>query len=370
MKIIKTGETYKVYGEGLIVLDNLPAQVYKIGFAQFSGFFLEKQPDLEVKEDKIYGVHEKKADKVLNRFQIVNKNLGVILSGDKGIGKSLFARILSQKAINNGIPVILVDQYIPGIGDFINEIRNEVLVLFDEFDKTFKSKEEDPQSQMLSLFDGTSSGKKLFVITCNKYNDLNEYLLNRPGRFHFHLRFDYPTAEEIENYLKDKLNPTFYSEIEKVTSFSRKVKLNYDCLSAIAIELNEGETFADAIRDLNIMNDLRSSSRSYNICLFTEEGELFQANNIYIDLFDKNKIVSLWLEDSYGNDDIEIKLNVKDMHYDKVKGCFVINQKDFKIDFDNHDYNKNLVNQYKALHYTHAEITLNYGNDYHFNIAY
>ena len=142
MKIIKTGSTYQIYGEDLIVLDKLPAQTYKIGFSKFTGFFLEKQHDLEIKEDKIYGVHEEKANKVLNRFEKSRKNLGVILSGDKGIGKSLFARLLSKKAIENGIPVILVDDFIPGIDDFLNDIKNEVLILFDEFDKTFKSRDD------------------------------------------------------------------------------------------------------------------------------------------------------------------------------------------------------------------------------------
>lgn len=30
MKIIETGTTYKVYGEDLVMLDNLPAQTYKL----------------------------------------------------------------------------------------------------------------------------------------------------------------------------------------------------------------------------------------------------------------------------------------------------------------------------------------------------
>ena len=96
MKIIETGTTYKIYGEDLLVLENLPAQTYKVGFSKFTGFFLEKQANLEIKEEKIYGVHESKVRKVLNRFKNTNKNLGVILSGDKGIGKSLFARLLSN----------------------------------------------------------------------------------------------------------------------------------------------------------------------------------------------------------------------------------------------------------------------------------
>ena len=59
----------------------------------------------------------------------------MILSGHKGIGKSLFAKLLSIEAIRNGIPVIIADKYIPGIAAYIESIDQRVMVLFDEFDK-------------------------------------------------------------------------------------------------------------------------------------------------------------------------------------------------------------------------------------------
>ena len=74
-----------------------------------TGFFLKVRPDLVVKEP-VYGVHPEKAEKVLRSFKVFQRNLGVILSGDKGIGKSLFARLLSAKAVEAGYPVIIVDQ--------------------------------------------------------------------------------------------------------------------------------------------------------------------------------------------------------------------------------------------------------------------
>lgn len=367
MKIIKTGITYKVYGEDLVVLDNLPAQTYKVGFSQFTGFFLEKQHDLEIKEDKIYGVHEEKANKVLNRFEKSRKNLGVILSGDKGIGKSLFARLLAQKAIQNGIPVILVDNFIPGIDDFLNDIKNEVLVLFDEFDKTFaRNKDEDPQSKMLSLFDGTSSGKKLFVVTCNNYRDLNEYLINRPGRFHFHFRFEYPTADEVKDYLRDKLDEKYHSEINKVASFSRKIKLNYDCLSAIAIELNEGETFEDAIKDLNIVNTSERQN-TYKLTLFTEEGVVFSSNNVRIDLF-SGESNNIWIEDSADNG-FYIKFRGNSAAFNNKSNSFVLPNDKFKVDYDEDYIDEKLRDMYKNLHYTYTEITLDYGNRIHYNLV-
>lgn len=367
MKIIQTGTTYKVYGEDLIVLDNLPAQTYKVGFGQFTGFFLEKQHDLEIKEDKIYGVHKAKVNKVLKRFKESHKNLGVILSGDKGIGKSLFARLLSQKVIEDGIPVILVNDYIPGIDDFLNDIKDEVLVLFDEFDKTFKKNSDcDPQAKMLSLFDGTSSGKKLFVVTCNQYIDLNEYLINRPGRFHFHFRFEYPTADEVKDYLKDKLDEVYHSEINKVVSFSRKIKLNYDCLSAIALELNEGETFENTINDLNIVNTYERENR-YNIKLFTEEGVVFTAENEKLDLFgrEENK---LWIDDISGNS-VFLKFKGNDAVFDNKTNVFNIFNGKFDVTYDDDYLDDNVKDMYKELHYTYAEIILNYGNRIHYNLV-
>ena len=366
MKIIEAGTSYKIYGEDLIVLDKLPAQTYRIGFGQFTGFFLEKQHNMEIKEDKIYGVHKEKCEKVFNRFEKFKKNLGIILSGDKGIGKSLFARLLAQAAIKNGIPVILVNEYIPGIDDFINEIEGEILVLFDEFDKTFaKTKDGDPQSKLLSLFDGTGTGKKMFVITCNRYDDLNEYLLNRPGRFLYHFRFEYPTADEVEEYLKDKLDEKYYDEIKKVIAFSRKIKLNFDCLAAIAFELNEGEKFEDAIKDMNIVNTSDSSSR-YDIKLFTVEGFVFTFEKYCLDMFSRDEQRTDLYDDK--NNCVEARFKPCDAEFDMTTRTFVVPQSKFGMRFYDTDIEEELRETYKKLHYDHLEITLNYGSRLHYTV--
>ena len=180
MRIIKVGNTFRTYDDSLETFDKLPAQNYVVRFQKNSGFFLEKYADIEIKE-KTYGVHMSKVEKVLKAFPKAEKNLGVILSGNKGIGKSLFAKTLAVEATKVGLPVIIVDTYIPGIASFIEEIEQEVMILFDEFDKTFGSIKAadgmaDPQTEMLTLFDGLSQGKKMFVITCNDLNSLNSYL--------------------------------------------------------------------------------------------------------------------------------------------------------------------------------------------------
>ena len=304
MKAISTGNEYVLYDDGLQIFDQLPAQAYKVVFSKNRGFFLEKYQEPDPREDKIYGDHRPKVDKVMKAFGRINRNLGVILSGAKGIGKTLFAKLLGLDAISRGMPLLVVDRYIPGIAGYLESIQQECMVFFDEFDKTFgdvKRQEgaADPQTEMLPLFDGLIQGKKLFVITCNGTRNLSDYLVNRPGRFHYHFRFDYPGAEEIEVYLKDKLPQTAWGEIQHVIRFSLRIPLNYDCLRAIAFELQDGSTFKEAIESLNIVNvdPVRYTTRFVfnnekifdvgwrTIDMFSPEQkylEIYNANNDYV----------------------------------------------------------------------------------------
>lgn len=254
MHIVESGKRYRIFNNAITTYDQLPPKTYRVDYDPETRIFsLLEAHDFEIPETKIYGQHLDKVKKVLNSMDKMNRNLGVILSGDKGIGKSLFSKCLGLKARKKGIPVILVNEYHEGIANFLEEIEQTVMILFDEYDKTFDEKKHNCQAEMLSLFDGVSAGKKLFVITCNEIQSLSQYLINRSGRFHYHFRFLYPTADEIRDYMEDKLDKQYYDEIENVIAFSVRMNLNYDCLRSIAFELNNGLKFQEAINDLNII---------------------------------------------------------------------------------------------------------------------
>ena len=254
MHIVESGKRYRIFNNAITTYDQLPPKTYRVDYdPDTRTFSLLEAHDFEIPETKIYGQHLDKVKKVLNAMDKMNRNLGVILSGDKGIGKSLFSKCLGLKARKKGIPVILVNEYNEGIANFLEEIEQTVMILFDEYDKIFNDKKYNCQAEMLSLFDGVSAGKKLFVITCNEIQSLSQYLINRPGRFHYHFRFLYPTADEIRDYMEDKLDKQYYDEIENVIAFSVRMNLNYDCLRSIAFELNNGLKFQEAINDLNII---------------------------------------------------------------------------------------------------------------------
>lgn len=299
MKVVGVGDNYRIYPDDLKTYNKLPSHTYVVYFSPQEGFYLQKIDDFKNMENKIYGNHEQKINKVVRSFNQTNRSLGVILSGDKGSGKSLFSQLLSEHAVREmDMPVIIVNRAYHGVSDFIENINQEVLVLFDEFEKVFDNDKDDIESQenLLGLFDGASQKKRLYVIIVNHIHRVNEFMVNRPGRFHYHMQFDAPSDKDIETYLKDKIDEEYYKEIKSVISFSKKVKLNYDCLRAIAFELDMGTPFREAISDLNIIN---TESIVYSAIVKLEDGESLRLNNERLDLFSDEVVIGGYVQNDY-----------------------------------------------------------------------
>lgn len=255
MAIIKVGSTYRIYPSDVELLNKgLPAKTYRINFSPMSGFSLEERERLECKENKVYGNHESKADKIIRSYKKMNRNFGVLISGDKGIGKTLTIQMLSSKLLKEGIPTIIVDENYSGLPGFIESIKQECLFVFDEFEKKFPSNSENGCSQedLLSLFDGLSPTKHLYAVTVNEVNRVNSYFLNRPGRFHYHIKYSYPTRADVISYLNHHNPDANKEDINKIAELSSRAKLNFDMLRAISFELSIGSTVEELLEDLNI----------------------------------------------------------------------------------------------------------------------
>lgn len=82
------------------------------------------------------------------------------------------------------------------------------------------------------------------IIADNQYDimGINAFMLNRPGRFHCHIRFTYPDANAISAYLHDDLDDKHHDGIEDILNLSSKINPSHDCLQALVFELNMGNT--------------------------------------------------------------------------------------------------------------------------------
>lgn len=275
MKIVQSGARHNIFNDDLKVYDNLEVGTYAIRFDPKSGYSLERISNYQPTKDKIYGRTNERIEKVMKKFKAKDgNNLGVLLSGKKGMGKTLLAQELSARAREEGLPVILVNQSTPSLVSFLDSIEQKVLVLFDEFEKVFDKVDGDTsQEDLLTLFDGTSNSQKLFVVTINDRYKTSEFLFNRTGRFYYHFKMANLDLDQIceyaEDNLIDKKNLSIVKELGKV------VKLNYDTLESIIEELNEGETILAIAEDLNI--DMESKDSIYTIETTLDNGEVIKS---------------------------------------------------------------------------------------------
>ena len=272
--------TLRLFPDNLTVKDEIPPGTYVVKFSPLSGYSLERQKNFKNKI-KVYGNHLKLRDKMLRRYESSEKNFGVILDGKKGTGKSMLARLVSEKLIEKGIPTIIIKEDSDGITDFINSIEQPVLILMDEFEKIFikndECPEDDTQVKFLNVFDGISNLKHFYMITINDYDKLNNYLKGRTGRFYYDFKFGDISADEIEEYVDDNLTCELDIEKEKLISILNRIKTNYDQLEAIIKELNYGESLRDTLTYLNLgIYDI--DLQFINIRVFLSDGDHLDIN--------------------------------------------------------------------------------------------
>lgn len=113
-----------------------------------------------------------------------------------------------------------------------------------------------------------------------------------------------------------------------MVDFSGKIDLNYDCLRSIAFELNLGTPFAEAIKDLNIIN---MNETSYKLTVIFKDGYRASSTKRF-DMFNGAQRIcfDVKLKDGYWPD---FYINTEDIQYNPANGEQFIDGK--KIDVDN-----------------------------------
>ena len=137
---INFGSSVRPVGSLRQIQPFLDAKVYNIDVLPMSGPVLEivDNIDLSVPE-RVYGDIMARVNKSFEAYGYRDRNTGILLSGERGMGKTLFIRIAINRALGMGMPVIMLKKTdeLSGIIETINSITQPVLIVMDEFEKNF-----------------------------------------------------------------------------------------------------------------------------------------------------------------------------------------------------------------------------------------
>lgn len=231
---------------------------------------------------KIYGDSTNRMNRIINSFKATDKNLGVLLYGESGSGKSLLAKQICVELSKEHPVIIVLPEHVEIIDKFIDNIDDRCVFFIDEFEKMFEKPSD--QSGLLSVVDGTSSKKNLFVFTANKKDKVNEYFFNRPSRIRYAYEYESLPDSIVLEVLEDLLdNKDRVQEVASVISYLKEPSFDVVCSIAKEANLYPDFTMQQLMDGYN--SEIYSSSLNDSECMLFINGRDF--SSVLKDLFDE-----------------------------------------------------------------------------------
>lgn len=231
------------------------------------------------------------ADRWLQSFKNFDTNLGILLSGLKGAGKTVLAKKL---CIKSNLPVLHLNAPIPcsALSEFLaNPMFHNCIVFIDEFEKVINQEDESIAS-WLKLMDGGFNTKLLFLMTSNG-EEISDFLMNRLSRIKYRKHFTTLSDETIQRIIDEFLNDSQFEEDLKQTC-NKISLLSIDILVNIIQEINLfHEPASEIVKHLNLVN-ARISMYSYE----KYNGEWKECGYLYTDVSKlSNEVINRsWVE--------------------------------------------------------------------------
>jgi len=266
------------------LVSEVPNKIYTVKYnEQVDEYYLGLIQD-NYKENlpkKMYGIQGRQS-KIITTFKDRKKSTGVLLSGDSGVGKTQLMIGIAEELREEGIPIILVESKFYGevFNDFISSL-GVCVVLFDEFAKIYDKQQEN----LLSLLDGTTSSKKLYIFTENNSNSINDYILNRPGRAYYHFKYTKLELEVVNEYLAET-EITDTNKEELLEYYSKVDKFSFDTLQAIVSQCSRfpEDTMKEVLTELNVPVTM-SDRTKYRVLKLLKDGKDItkKVTSVYVD---------------------------------------------------------------------------------------
>lgn len=246
--------------EPFVQFQDIPNAIYKLEFDQARGrFYVKKIADKFVFDYKIYGLETSLVDRVVKTYKNTNHgNIGVLLNGLKGTGKTVSSKIMCNRLEQ---PVIVVSDGYKTCHNFLNSIPQNITIFIDEYEKVFGK-----ATEMLTIMDGAlnSEFRRVFILTTNHLS-IDENLIQRPGRIRYLKKFKDLTPKIVAEIVDDVLIHKELRE-ECITFISSLEVITVDIVKAVLQEVNlhneAPEIFADVFNVRKLTGKYDISARN------------------------------------------------------------------------------------------------------------
>ena len=231
---IKSGNTFRQISSDFTIEQTIPVGIYNVDLVPFTGWVLNIYAEKFDFDYKLYDLQNDFIDHICKTYSSTNGNLGILLNGTKGTGKTVTAKELANAL---KLPVIIVKNFgdkNQDLIEFLSTLNFDCVFFFDEFEKNF----DENDSTILQIMDGVynSTNRRVFLLTTNTM-DINSNLIGRPSRIRYVKTFGNLDLKVVKAYLNDNLeDKSCYNEIvEFIDSLTIST---IDILKTIVNEVN------------------------------------------------------------------------------------------------------------------------------------
>ena len=269
--------------------ENLSNGVYRLEMDPYERLYLTRVFDAFTFDYKVYGLETAFVERVVKTYAHTKGNLGILLNGVRGTGKTVSSKIIAN-SLNQ--PVIIVDTAFGGTVDFLSAIPQNVTVFLDEYEKTFKE-----SSDMLTIMDGVlnSDYRRVFLLTTNDLF-VERNLLQRPSRIRYMKMFEDLSPKIVEEIIDDYLlHPQFKQDMLKFVSCLELITV--DIVKAVIQETNIHEESPYEFADLF---NVKKNTGKIDLYMLDEKGKrtpfLKNVNGYPRPKFTKDMADDSWVE--------------------------------------------------------------------------
>jgi hypothetical protein len=297
----------------------LDVGVYELGYNDRLGFnlsHLSKNFDFPY---KIYGLETDIIKRTLKYYKNTNiGNLGILLNGIKGTGKTVTAKQICNLL---NLPVILVSNGYSGAEIFLNSIPQDIIIFIDEYEKIYEDSHD-----FLTIMDGAlnSSFRRTFILTTNKLH-IDSNLIDRPSRVRYLKTFSNLKVDIVSEIVDDIL---MYPEFRE------------DCIDYIStLEIITVDIVKAIINEVNIQEESPKSFKTvFNASVKKGKYKIFIDSDNILTPFISN--VKINVRPDYGERDIDSNIYINDKYVGRIKEVLDLNTIRVLINNDDDDAEK------------------------------